>query len=286
MKILITGKGSFVGTAVKSFIMNKYPSWIVEELDVKDSDWKTFNFSGYDVVYHVAGIAHVSTDKKLDQLYFRVNRDLAIEVANKVKREKVKQFVFMSSMIIYGKDRAIGDINPVDIDKYLPINAYGQSKLDADLAIQELGDTSFCVSIIRSPVVYGKNAKGNFPKLQKISKVAFIVPRIKNYRSMIYIKNLAAFVTELINHRICGVFYPQNPDYVSTNHIIQKTRIIHSKKTHESFLLAILVKVASFLFPQLNKMYGNKYYDIELSRYDGIMYQLYTTEDSIADMEG
>lgn len=284
MKVLITGKGSFIGTAVKSFLMSNYPNWIIDELDVKDNSWKTFDFAGYDSVYHVAGIAHVSTDKKLDQLYYRVNRDLAIEVAFKAKLGNVSHFVFMSSMIIYGKDKRIGDFNPIQIDDFRPSNAYGQSKLDADLAIQKMSDNNFVVSIIRSPVVYGKNAKGNFPRLQKISKMAFIVPKITNYRSMIYVKNLAAFVTELIKQPRNGVFYPQNPEYVSTNQVISKTRSILGKSTYKSIFLAFLVKVGSFFIPQFNKMYGNKYYDMKLSLYDGLSYQLYTTEDSITDM--
>lgn len=285
MRVLITGKGSFIGTSVKAFINNQFPAWVIDELDVKNDNWKEYDFTNYDAVYHVAGIAHVSTNKKLDSFYFRVNRDLAIDVAQKAKSSGVHHFIFMSSMIIYGKDMKIGHFLPVKINEYKPETAYGQSKLEADLSIQDLQEDWFKVSILRSPVVYGKNARGNFPKLQKVSRFTLFVPKIKNFRSMIYIKNLAAFVSEIIIQQQPGVFYPQNPDYVSTNSIIRKTRELYSKRTYESSFLALLIKIGSLLFPQFNKIYGNKYYDLKISSYEGISYQLYSTEESVIDME-
>ena len=48
----------------------------------------------------MAGIAHVSTNPKLKDLYYRVNRDLAIETAKKAKEDGVKQFIFMSVLLV------------------------------------------------------------------------------------------------------------------------------------------------------------------------------------------
>lgn len=267
-RVLITGANSYIGTNVEKWLMNEPEKYCVETLDMKDENWRNFDFSPFDVVFHVAGIAHVSSKKKLAPLYFKVNRDLAIETAVKSKETGVKQFIFMSSMIIYGKDNRMGKFSHVDVSEYKPINAYGKSKLEADLAIQELNDTNFTVSIIRTPVVYGEGAKGNFSRLQKLALKLPIIPKIKNQRSMIYIGNLVEFVKQLIDDNYQGVFYPQNEDYMSTYEIMKLTREKHGKKVRSTRIFNWLIKLGAFVIPTINKMYGNKTYDTAMSNYD------------------
>ncbi|VEU79981.1 NAD-dependent epimerase/dehydratase family protein [Haploplasma axanthum] len=279
-KVLITGANSYIGTNVEKWLLKDKEKYQVETLDMKDPNWKNFDFSKFDVVFHVAGIAHVSKDKKLDDLYYKVNRDLAIETALKAKQSKVKQFIFMSSMIIYGKDNKIGKYNHVNVNNYNPINAYGQSKLDADLEIQKLNDSSFLTSIIRTPVVYGPGAKGNFPRLQKLALKLPIIPNINNQRSMIYIDNLANFVKILIDKKLEGVFYPQNEKYLSTFEIMKQTKLSVGKKVRSTKLFNWLIKLFSIFIPTVNKVYGNKTYDIGLANHD-LNYVVVNNEESI-----
>jgi UDP-glucose 4-epimerase len=133
-KILITGANSYVGTNVEKWLMKEPDKYYVETLDMKDSNWKKFDFSIFDVVFHVAGIAHVTNKKNMADLYFKVNRDLTIDVAKKSKISGVKQFIFMSSMIVYnsGETRITLETKPN------PDNFYGQSKLDAEIEINKL----------------------------------------------------------------------------------------------------------------------------------------------------
>ena len=85
-KILITGANSYIGTSFERCV-SRYPDrYSVDTIDLKDEKWREKSFNGYDVVFHVAGIAHVSTNPKLKDLYYKVNRDLAIETAKKPKR--------------------------------------------------------------------------------------------------------------------------------------------------------------------------------------------------------
>jgi len=267
-RILITGANSYIGTSVEKWLLKEPDKYHIETLDMKDPNWKEFDFSKFDIVYHVAGIAHVSSKKKLAPLYFKVNRDLAIETAEIAKSSGVKQFIFMSSMIIYGKDNRMGKFSHVDVNEYKPINAYGKSKLEADLSIQELNDSNFITSIIRTPVVYGPGAKGNFPRLQKLALKLPIMPKIDNKRSMIYIGNLVEFVKQLVDGSHQGVFYPQNEDYMSTYEIMKLTREKHGKKVRSTKVFNWLIKIGSFVIPTINKVYGNKTYDIELSKYE------------------
>ena len=82
-KILITGKDSYIGTNFKKYLEQYPDDYYVEELDVRNESWKEFDFSQFDVVYHVAGIAHMKEIKENAQLYYTVNRDLALYIANK-----------------------------------------------------------------------------------------------------------------------------------------------------------------------------------------------------------
>jgi|SRR5690554_1163107 len=260
--ILITGANSYVGTNVERWLMKTPDKYKVDTLDMLDPNWVEHDFSKYDVVFHVAGIAHVSSKKKLAPLYFKVNRDLAINTALKAKGEGVKQFIFMSSMIIYGKDNRVGVFKHVDKEKYSPINAYGQSKLEADLKIQELKDEKFKTVVIRTPVVYGPGAKGNFPRLQNLALKLPIIPNIKNQRSMIYIDNLSNFIKHTIDNENIGVFYPQNEDYMSTYEIMKLTRETNGKKVRTTKLFNWLIRLFSFIVPTINKVYGNKTYEL------------------------
>ena len=136
-KILITGANSYIGTSFEYYVKDKYLDLFeIETVDMLDLTWRKKSFTGYDVVFHVAGIAHQKETKKNGYLYYKVNTDLAIEVARKAKNDKVKQFVFLSSMSVYGVNS--GEITDVTIPN--PKSHYGKSKLKAEEGILSLQD--------------------------------------------------------------------------------------------------------------------------------------------------
>lgn len=240
-----------------------------EAISVRGEEWKNHDFSQYDVILHVAGIAHVSANPKMEQEYFRVNRDLAIAVAEKAKREKVKQFIFMSSIIIYGADGKIGEKKVIKADtEPNPVDFYGKSKLEADLAIQNLNSKDYKVVIVRLPMVYGPNCKGNFPKLIKLAQTTPVFPDIDNQRSMIFIDNLCEFLRLVIDNEKQGIFFPQNKDYVATKDIIEI--VVKSRGKGILFIKFFnpLLKLLSKKINLLNKVLGNKVYDKNLSSMD------------------
>lgn len=176
-KILIFGKGSYIGTKFQEHLKDK-KKYEIDVIDSIGEDWKEKDFSKYDVVYHVAGIAHVSSNPKMEELYYKVNRDLPIEVARKAKKEKVKQFIFMSSMIIYGADGKINQKKKIDDKtKKEPIDFYGKSKLEADEEIQKMSNEKFKTALIRTPMVYGPRMQRKFSKIKKIGKNDAYFPR-------------------------------------------------------------------------------------------------------------
>ena len=168
-KILITGKNSYIGTSVEKWLLENPNEYAIETIDLRDGSWIHHDFSTYDVVYHVAGIAHVSSDPKLKEHYYKVNRDLTIEVATKAKNEDVSQFIFMSSIIVYGNVKGL--INHSTLPN--PVDFYGDSKLQAEKGLKEIENEKFKVVILRPPMIYGKNSK----KLGKLPAVAMVNPK-------------------------------------------------------------------------------------------------------------
>ena len=265
-KILITGKNSYIGTNIKKWLEKDALKYEVTELETKEDAWKKKSFLGYDTIVHVAGIAHVSADPKLENMYYKINRDMAIDVAKKAKEEKVKQFIFMSSMIVYGKDENIGKEKIIDANtKPFATDFYGKSKLEADIAIRNLEDDNFKVVIVRTPMVYGPNCKGNFPKLKKIAKISPIFPNIENKRSMIYIDNLCQFFKQVIDKNLNGTFYPQKREYMSTKQIIKVMAETMNKRMHFTKIFNPILKLLSKHIEIINKVFGNKVYSKELS---------------------
>ncbi|MCY1151245.1 MAG: NAD-dependent epimerase/dehydratase family protein [Sphaerochaetaceae bacterium] len=261
-KILITGANSYIGTSVEKWLMKEPANHQVDTLDMQDENWRDYDFSPYDVVFHVAGIAHVSADPKLKDLYYRVNSELTIETAKKTKNEKVKQFIFMSSIIVYGdsssKDRVITkDTIPT------PSNFYGDSKLQAEKGIELLRDENFKVVILRPPMIYGPGSKGNYPRLSKLAQKTPIFPDFPNQRSMLFIDNLCEFVKQMIINEETGIFFPQNKEYVSTTELVRQIAKVHNHKIIFTKMFNPLIRLM-FKSQTIKKMFGNLTYERQI----------------------
>ncbi len=275
-RVLITGANSYVGTNVEKWLMKEPDKFYVETLDMQDPNWKDFDFSGFDVVFHVAGIAHVSTKKKMKDLYFKVNRDLAIETAEKAKDSGVSQFIFMSSMIVYNskETRITKDTVPN------PDNFYGESKLQAETGIQKLQNKRFIVSILRPPMIYGPNSKGNFQKLIKYCNFMPIFPKNTKYKSALYIDNLCLFIKNILESNKSGVYFPQNKEFFKISQIVLIIRKHLGKNTLLLTWLNGLIYILIRLSIKARKIFGMRIYDIKLSSYS-FHYQLVDFEYSL-----
>ena len=260
--ILITGKNSYIGTSLEKWLMKEPDKYKVDSIDVKDESWKEYDFGKYDVVFHVAGIAHIKETKENKDLYYKINRDLAYEVAQNAKKDGVGHFIFLSSMSVYGIENGV-------IDKNTPLNpktAYGKSKLEAEKLINTLQDDSFIIATLRPPMVYGKGCKGNYPRLAKLALKTPVFPKIDNKRSMIYIDNLSEFVKQLIDNRRGGLFFPQNAEYVNTSEMVRLIAEVHGRKIRMTKLFNPLLRLLDVSI--VNKVFGDLVYDMEMSKYE------------------
>ena len=281
-KILITGANSYIGTSVEKWLLSK-ENYEVVTLDVKDTDWKKFDFSPFDSVFHVAGVAHFSKDESKKDLYYQVNTDLTAEVAAKAKNAGVGQFIFMSSIIIYGDSssakRVIGKGTVPT-----PSDFYGDSKWQAEKQISPLESDDFKVVIVRPPMIFGKGSKGNYPKLARLAKKTPFFPDFPNQRSMLHIDNLCAFIQGVIDHESNGIFYPQNKEYVNTSELVSEIANFHGRKIFRSKILNPIIQLF-FGFDTVKKVFGNLVYEKEISQYD-FEYQVRDFKESIQSTEG
>lgn len=278
-RILITGKDSYIGSNFKKYLEQCPNKYYVEELDVRDETWKNYDFSTFDVIYHVAGLAHSTPDESQRELYYRVNTDLTYEVALKAKESKVKQFIFMSSIIVYGSG-TIGEDRVITKDTPLtPDNFYGDSKKQAEIKVKPLEDENFKIVIIRPPMIYGPRSKGNYPLLAKFAKKTLIFPTLKNQRSMLFLGNLMEFVKLMIDNEERGIFLPQNKEYVSSYELI---KIISQINNHKIWFTGLFNPFIRLFNKQvyINKVFGNLTIDQELSNYKE-NYNKYSFEESI-----
>lgn len=288
-KILITGANSYIGTSFEKYINENFSeTYFAETIDMIDGSWKEKSFADYDVVFHVAGIAHSDSNKippEKEKIYRSVNTDLTIETAKKAKTEGVKQFIFMSSVIVYGNSGKIGKSKKID-EKTLPkpANCYGDSKFQAELGILPLNSKDFKVCVLRPPMVYGKESRGNFRQLEKFGKKMCLFPYIKNERSMLYIGNLVEFVRLMIENEENGIFFPQNAEYSNTSEIVRMIGAANGKKVRLIKGFGWLFKFLSLFTGTVNKAFGNLTYDQSLSSYK-TEYRKYSLEDSIKESE-
>ena len=284
-KILITGANSYIGTSFEKYINENFgEDYQIDTIDMIDGCWREKSFTGYDVVYHVAGIAHSDSGKispEKEKLYRSVNTDLTIETAKKAKAEGVKQFIFMSSAIVYGESAPIGKKKVITKETLTnPANCYGDSKVQAELGIIPLQDDKFKVCVLRPPMIYGKGSKGNFPQLEKFAKKMKIFPYVKNERSMLYIGNLVEFVRLMIENEEQGIFWPQNAEYSNTSELVKMIGIANGKKIHLIKGFRWLLRFLGLFTNLANKAFGNFTYDDSLSTYS-FNYQLYSLDESI-----
>jgi UDP-glucose 4-epimerase len=287
-KILITGANSYIGTAFENYIKNYGEQYTVDTVDMIDGRWREKDFSGYDAVYHVAGIAHSDNGKisaEKEKLYYAVNTDLTIETAKKAKAEGVKQFVFMSSAIVYGNSAKLGKQKMIDKDTPVsPANCYGNSKVLAEQGILALNDESFKVVVLRPPMIYGKGSKGNYPILSKFAQKLPLFPYVKNQRSMLYIGNLVEFVRLMIENQESGIFFPQNSEYSNTSELVKEIGKARGKKIRLVKGFTWALKFLGLFTGLINKAFGNLTYDLSISEYKE-EYRKYTLSQSIEETE-
>ena len=253
MRVLITGANSFVGSNFKRYSKCRN----VNEVSLLVNKPTDINFSKYEIVIHLAAIVH--QNKKIpDSESKRINFDLAFDVAKKAKQQGVQQFIFMSTVKVYGESN--NDEPWTEVTLCNPVDSYGKSKYEAEKRLLELQDDHFTVSIIRSPVVYGPGVKGNILSLIKLVDKVPLLPLggIKNKRAMVFAGNLIELISRIIEMRSPGIFLAGDSEQISTTEFVQKISLYLDKKNLIINIPGLIKKLIKKTFPAYyNKLWGS-----------------------------
>lgn len=280
MEVLIIGLNSYIGNHIDEWLTKHGHQ--VTQLDVLNDEWKTFDYSPYDAIVHVAGIVH-RPDCNDWELYKRVNTDMPIAIATMAKEQGVKQYVFFSTMGVYGKGK---ELRSNIIEGNTPLMAdgmYGESKLLAEKGLWMLQNENFCVTCVRPPSVYGKGCRGGYiTGFAKIAKLLPVIPRAYEdaKQSFIYIDNLSEMVRLVVEHHLSGAFCPQDDKAVNANELLEAISKGLGIKYRSSRLLGYLLQAVSFI-PLVNKAYGGIAYARSLSDIEGLDYVVVPFEEGM-----
>lgn len=295
LRILITGVKSYIGTSFEKWLsQSKFiDMYQVDTVDMQTDAWRTKDFSGYDTIFHVAGIAHADIGKITEEqknLYYKVNCDLAVETAEKAKKEGVKQFVYMSSIIVYGEGSSVSKKRVITREtKPSPSNFYGDSKWKAEQRLKLLTDENFHLAILRPPMIYGEGCKGNYQLLRKIALKLPIFPYFPNERSMLYIMNLCEFVRCVVERQESGIYFPQDSEYVNTAQMVKQIAARNGKPLYLwrgcNWLIYLVGHLPGKIGRMTNKAFGSLVYENTDVQDIGTEYRVYSLEEAIKRTE-
>lgn len=215
-KLLITGSSGFVG---KYFIKKYKDNYEIKTFSFLKDDINSLDCSDVDLVFHLSALVHQMGGASCEE-YERVNVTQTLQLAKKAKENGVKQFVFMSTVKVYGEET---DSKYSENSICKPEDEYGKSKLKAEIELKKLEDANFKVIIIRTPIVYGYGVKANIKSLVNLVNKISVLPlgKIENKRSMVYIGNLCHLVYEIITQEKQGIFLASDDEPLSTSRLIE-----------------------------------------------------------------
>ncbi|MCF6173667.1 MAG: NAD-dependent epimerase/dehydratase family protein [Campylobacteraceae bacterium] len=216
MKLLLTGARGFVGHYFTSHYLKKYD---IQTFSFLQDSFESLHVKGVDVVVHLSALVHQMGGASYEK-YEKINVTQTLDLAKKAKVSGVRQFVFMSSVKVYGEE---SDVCYTESTLCSPQDEYGKSKLKAERELQKLEDDDFIVSIIRTPIVYGYGVKANIKNLVNLVRKVPVLPfgGIENRRSMIYVGNLCFFMDAIIERQKSGIFLVSDDEPLSTTRLIE-----------------------------------------------------------------
>lgn len=257
MKILITGKNSYISRKIFYFF-KKNKNIKVSLISVRhNSDFSNINFKDVDIFIHLGSLVHKKENKYSYLDYYNSNVKLTKNLIDHSIKNNVKHFIYFSSMSVFGNSQVINnDTIPI------PKSKYGKSKLEAEKYLLSLNGIKTKISIIRPPVVFGRQAPGNPKLLELLSKYLRFIPNIINRKSIIFINSLIQHVYEVIQLKHPQITHPQMNTYFSTVKLIELIRIYQNKKTFKTNLLN-LIFYSLFFLSFIRKAFSNQIYEID-----------------------
>jgi nucleoside-diphosphate-sugar epimerase len=279
-RIAVTGTTGFVGKRLMEYDKELFE---LIPLDLRDQNITTIDLTGIDAVVHLAGKAH-QMEPIEDKVYFDVNYELTRSLAEQALKQQVKQFVYISSTKVYGDD-----VKEVLNEQSVctPSDAYGASKLKAEQYLLSLQSSAFNVAILRPPLVYGPEVKGNMLRLLHLSNKQYPLPfgKTNNKRSMVFLDNLIELINAIINKEASGIFVAGDKEPLPTDMLVQLIRnelgIKNGLISIPLFLRAMVKKIKPGLYTRL---FGSFVVDNQMTNQQLNFVPPYSTEYGVSQM--
>ncbi len=279
MNILLTGGNGFIG----SYFQNNYGDvYNISTFSFRNDDINKLDLKNIDTIVHLSALVHQMGGAS-KEAYFEINVNNTLELAKKAKKANVKQFVFMSSVKVYGEE---SNTPYTETTKCEPQDDYGLSKLAAENKLKDMEDTNFTISILRTPIVYGYGVKANIANLINLVNKVPILPfsNIQNRRSMVYIGNLCHLLDTIIRQQSSGIFLAADDQALSTSKFIS---MISKASNKNNYLIKIpffesLLKLAKPSFHK--RLYESLEINNQASKTKLNFKNIYTTEEGINHM--
>lgn len=274
MRVAISGANGFVGRYLCQYLSSRQYSvtaitrkafslpgvenrLIADFTDIKSAQQP---LAGCDCLVHLAGLAHAKKASIKD--YYRINVDQSLAMATAAANAGIKRFIYISSVKVNGETTGLQPFRPSDPAQ--PEDDYGRSKWQAEQALTEFCKTRGVeLIIIRPPLIWGNNNKGNLAKLEKAVSLHLPLPlaAIDNRRDIVSLENLSSLITHCLS-----IAVPNNPVLlVSDGKALSTTQIIEllARRMNKKVLLFRLPQSLITLF-KMKKLHQRLFANLEI----------------------
>lgn len=208
MKILVTGVKGQLGYDIINECKNRNIEAIgvdVEEMDITDAKKveEVIKSGNYDAVVHCA--AWTAVDKAEDEIEActKVNVDGTKNIANVCKELNISMMYFSTDYVFDGQ----GNQPWHEYDKRNPLNVYGQTKYEGELAVEAL-EKHF---IVRIAWVFGVNGNNFIKTMLRLGKERGAVSVVDDQiGSPTYTYDLSKLVVDMIQTDKYGTYHATN----------------------------------------------------------------------------
>jgi len=281
MRILVTGAGGFVGRPLcKELVHRGYrvkaamrthgqlsadgETVTVGEIDAA-TKWADA-LKGVDTVMHLAARVHVMKDKAADPLteYLKVNLYGTSNLAQQAASAGVKRLVYVSTVKVNG-ERTTDDRPFVESDLPDPQDPYAISKLQAEEVLHSISaETGLEVVIVRPPLVYGPDVKGNFFSLLAAIHKGFPLPLAgaNGLRSMVYVGNLVDALAACATHPAAArqTYLVSDGEDIATAMLVAKLSHALGRNSRSFYVSPGLLRAAATVLrraEQVDRLFGS-----------------------------
>lgn len=255
--LMITGASGFIGSNFIKKYENEYniiPVCLIEKSP------EELDFTRVDTVLHLAALVHQMKGAP-EERYFEINTELTRRLAVRAKEAGVKHFVFYSTVAVWGTHGYFDHDKVITLNTPLnPSTPYAKSKYDAEEILNSLKENNFKISILRPPMVYGKDCPGNMKRLEKLADYLPILPfgNDGNRRTIVHVDRLLEETDLIIKTEKEGIFIPRDDKDVSIKEILE---YIFQEKNKTKILIKlpkIIINILGIIKPRIvESLYGS-----------------------------